>query len=95
MVQAWAVEPPPPELLKRGLAIVISEVRRDPLSPLARVKTTSRADVVYARIEASRRGADDAVFLTIDGHLAAATTASCSSSTKLGSPPRRSSAASS
>jgi branched-chain amino acid aminotransferase len=75
-VQAWAVEPPSPELLAKGLAVVISEVRRDPLSPLARVKTTSRAEFVYARIEAERRGGDDAVFLTTDGHLAEASTAS-------------------
>jgi len=76
LVQAWRVTPPPPELLERGLHLVISSVRRDPLSPLATVKTTSRADFVYARLEARRRGADDALFLTTDGHLAEATSAS-------------------
>jgi branched-chain amino acid aminotransferase len=39
------------------------------------LKTTSRADHVYARLEAKRAGADDAVFLTTDGHLSEATTA--------------------
>ena len=39
------------------------------------LKTTSRADYVYARLEARRAGADDALFLTIDGHLSEATTA--------------------
>jgi branched-chain amino acid aminotransferase len=39
------------------------------------LKTTSRADYVYARLEARRAGADDAIFLTIDGHLSEATSA--------------------
>jgi branched-subunit amino acid aminotransferase/4-amino-4-deoxychorismate lyase len=56
--------------------LAISQVRRDPTSPLATVKTTSRAEFVYAQIEAHQRGADDALFLTTDGHLAEATSAS-------------------
>jgi len=76
VVQAWRVDPPPPGLVDKGLQLVISSVRRDPASPLARVKTTSRAEFVYARLEARRRGADDALFLTTDGHLAEATSAS-------------------
>jgi len=75
VIQAWPVDPPP-ELLSRGLRLVISAVRRDPASPLARVKTTSRAEFVYAQLEARRRGGDDALFLTTDGHLAEATSAS-------------------
>jgi len=76
VVQAWLVDPPPPELFSRGLALAISGVRRDPASPLATVKTTSRAEFVYAQLEAHRRGADDALFQTTDGHLAEATSAS-------------------
>ncbi len=76
VVQAWPVTPPAPELLARGLHLAISAVRRDPSSPLAAVKTTSRAESVFARLEARRRGADDALFLTLDGHLAEATSAS-------------------
>lgn len=76
VVQAWPVSPPPPELLSRGLHLAISRIRRDPHSPLASVKTTSRAEFVYARLEARRAAADDALFLTIDGHLAEATSAS-------------------
>jgi branched-subunit amino acid aminotransferase/4-amino-4-deoxychorismate lyase len=75
VVQAWRVDPPP-ELLGRGLRLAISKVRRDPASPLATVKTTSRAEFVYAQLEARRRGADDALFLTTDGHLAEASSAS-------------------
>jgi branched-subunit amino acid aminotransferase/4-amino-4-deoxychorismate lyase len=76
VVQAWPADPPPPELLDRGLHLTISAVRRDPLSPLATVKTTSRAEFVYARLEARRRVADDSLFTTTDGHLAEATSAS-------------------
>ena len=50
-------------------------MRRDPASPLAALKTTSRADYVYARLEARRAGADDALFLTTDGRLSEATSA--------------------
>jgi branched-subunit amino acid aminotransferase/4-amino-4-deoxychorismate lyase len=39
------------------------------------LKTTSRADYVHSRIEARAAGADDALFLTIDGYVSEATSA--------------------
>jgi branched-chain amino acid aminotransferase len=75
VIQAWRVAPPPAGHLEDGLHLAISSVRRDPESPLSALKTTSRADYVYARLEARRAGADDALFLTIDGHLSEATSA--------------------
>ena len=75
VIQAWPVAPPPAGHLERGLQLVSSTVRRDPMSPIAALKTTSRADYVYARLEARRAGADDALFLTIDGRLSEATSA--------------------
>jgi branched-chain amino acid aminotransferase len=75
VVQAWPVTPPPAGHIERGIRLVTSQVRRDPSSPLGSLKTTSRADHVYAKLEAKRAGADDALFLTIDGHLSEATTA--------------------
>jgi len=74
-IQAWPVVPPAPGHLATGLHLVASAVRRDPENPLATLKTTSRADYVHARLEARRAGADDALFLTIDGHLSEATSA--------------------
>ena len=74
-IQAWPYAPPPDELLERGVRAIPSTVRRDPASPLAGVKSTSRADYVYARIEAARAGVDDALFLTIDGVLSEGTSA--------------------
>jgi branched-chain amino acid aminotransferase len=75
VIQAWPITPPPAGHLERGLRLVPSSVRRDPTNPLAALKTTSRVDYVYARLEARHAGADDALFLTIDGHLSEATTA--------------------
>ena len=74
-IQAWPVVPPPADHLERGLHLVASAVRRDPANPLATLKTTSRADYVYARLEARRAGGDDGLFLTVDGFLSEGTTA--------------------
>ena len=75
VIQAWPVVPAPDAHLERGLHLVASAVRRDPQSPLATLKTTSRAEYVYARLEARRAGADDALFLTVDDHLSEGTSA--------------------
>jgi branched-chain amino acid aminotransferase len=75
VIQAWPVVPPPAGHLEHGLHVITSAVRRDPENPLAALKTTSRADYVFARMEARRAGADDALFLTTDGYLSEATTA--------------------
>jgi branched-chain amino acid aminotransferase len=75
VVQAWPVVPAPADHLERGLHLIASSVRRDPENPLSSLKTTSRADYVFARLEARRAGADDALFLTIDGFISEATTA--------------------
>ena len=74
-IQAWPVVPAPRSHLERGLHLVASAVRRDPANPLVSLKTTSRADYVYARLEARRSGADDALFLTTNGYLSEGTTA--------------------
>jgi branched-chain amino acid aminotransferase len=75
VVQAWPVPPTPASHLEQGLHLVPSTIRRDPENPLNALKTTSRADYVYARIEARTAGADDALFLTIDGYVSEATSA--------------------
>jgi branched-chain amino acid aminotransferase len=75
VIQAWPVIAAPASHLEQGLHLVPSRVRRDPQNPLATLKTTSRAEYVYARLEARRAGADDALFLTIDDHLSESTSA--------------------
>ncbi len=90
VIQAWPYAPPPQDLLERGVRAVPSAVRRDPRSPLAGIKSTSRADYVYARLEAARAGVDDALFLTTDGALSEGTTANLwiVSGRRLTTPPR-------
>jgi len=75
VIQVWPVVAAPPAHLADGLRLVASRVRRDPQDPLAALKTTSRAEYVYARLEARRAGADDALFLTIDDDLSESTSA--------------------
>lgn len=74
-IQAWPFAPPSAELLERGIRATIATLRRDPSSPLAGVKSTSRAESVHAKLEASRRGADDALMLTLAGEISEATSA--------------------
>jgi branched-chain amino acid aminotransferase len=74
-IQCWPHVPTSADLLARGVRAVTSSIRRDPGSPLRGVKTTSRADHVYAKLEATRAGADDALFLTLGGTLSEATAA--------------------
>jgi len=74
-VQAWPHVATDPRLLERGVRAVTATGRRDPSSPLASVKTTSRADHVHAKLEAELAGADDALVLTLAGEIAEATSA--------------------
>ncbi len=73
-IQAWPFSPPSASTLAEGLRLVTSVIRRDPSSPISGIKTTSRAELVYARLEAERAGAHDAIFLTTDGRMTEATT---------------------
>ena len=75
VIQAWPFTPPAARALEQGERFITSAVRRDADSPIAGIKSTSRAELVYARVEAERAGADDAIFLTTDGRITEATTA--------------------
>ncbi len=73
-IQAWPFTPPSGRVIDEGERMITSIVRRDPSSPISGIKSTSRAELVYARLEAARAGVDDAIFLTTDGRIAEATT---------------------
>ncbi len=73
-IQVWPFVPPEERFLRQGKKFVTSCVHRDPSSPISAIKSTSRAELVYARIEAEKAGADDALFVTVGGCLTEATT---------------------
>jgi branched-subunit amino acid aminotransferase/4-amino-4-deoxychorismate lyase len=73
-IQVWPYVPPAARALEQGERFITSRIHRDADSPISGIKTTSRAELVYARIEAERAGADDAIFLTTDGRVTEATT---------------------
>ena len=73
-IQAWPYQPPSARSIAEGERLITSAVRRVADSPISGLKTTSRVELVFARIEAERAGADDAIFLTTDGRLTEATT---------------------
>jgi branched-chain amino acid aminotransferase len=75
VIQCEPFAPPPAEVLDRGLRVIVSTVVHDPASPLAGVKSTSRADSIMARLEADRAGAHDAIYATPDGALTEGTIA--------------------
>lgn len=66
---------PLPPALGPARAVVAQGVRRNPHSPLARIKALSYLDNVLARIEAEERGADDAIMLNTEGRVAETTIA--------------------
>jgi branched-chain amino acid aminotransferase len=67
----------PEERYERGYRAVVSRVRRNPTSPLSRIKSCNYLDSVLAGMEAARQGADEALLLATSGELA------CGSSSNL------------
>jgi branched-chain amino acid aminotransferase len=67
----------PDERYGRGYRAAVSRIRRNPTSPLSRIKSCNYLDSVLARMEAARHGADEALLLATSGELA------CGSSSNL------------
>jgi len=59
----------------RPVSLATVGLRRNPTSPVARLKTLAYLDNVLARREARAAGADDALMLNTDGHIACAAAA--------------------
>jgi branched-subunit amino acid aminotransferase/4-amino-4-deoxychorismate lyase len=89
VIQASPFAPPPDRVLEHGLRVVVSSIHHDPASPLAGVKSTSRADSIFARLEAARAGADDALYPTPAGTISEGTTANLFiiAGTRIATPP--------
>jgi branched-chain amino acid aminotransferase len=59
----------PPEWFEQGLRATLSRIIKNERSPLCRVKSTSYAEHVLARLEAVERKTDEALMLNTQGHL--------------------------
>jgi branched-chain amino acid aminotransferase len=62
-------------LFAKEVRLVISAISRNPGSPSSRLKTLGYLDHVLAARDAAERGADDALFLNVAGHVACTTIA--------------------
>ena len=64
----------PPEVYERGLRCIISGITRNhPNSTSPRVKSLNYLNNVMAKLEARDAGADEAIMLNLDGHVAECT----------------------
>ncbi len=62
--------PYPPEWYGKGIEVVVSKVGRSADSPVWRLKVLSYLESLWAREEARKRGAQEALFLNTNGHVA-------------------------
>ncbi len=62
--------PYPAELYKKGLSVFISSVRRNENSPLSRIKSINYLNNIAARMEAQKKGYNDAILLNNKGKIA-------------------------
>jgi branched-chain amino acid aminotransferase len=60
----------PEERYERGYRAAVSRIRRNPTSPVSRIKSCNYLDSVLARMEATRLGADEALLFSTTGELA-------------------------
>jgi len=64
----------PPEVYERGLHCVFASLARNhPNTTSARVKSLNYLNNIMAKAEAKEAGADEAIILTIDGHISECT----------------------
>jgi branched-chain amino acid aminotransferase len=72
LILAQKYTPYPQSVYEKGLRAVVSSIRRNSQSPLARLKSASYLESMLARQEARRAGAEEAVCLNDKGFLAEA-----------------------
>jgi branched-chain amino acid aminotransferase len=75
LVTAIPAAAPSRETYEKGYSAIISPIRRNSTSPLARLKALGFAEQLLARQQARQKGADEALFLNESGMLACASTA--------------------
>lgn len=69
-VYVRALKPYPKGWYRKGVKVVVSKVRRSADSPVLRHKALSYLESLWAREEARKRGAQEALFLNTNGHIA-------------------------
>lgn len=74
LVAARGFTPLPAQKYERGFKAVLSSLRRDSLSPLSRLKSSSYINNILARMEAKAAGCDEAVVLNEKGCIAEGST---------------------
>ncbi|MBI3922657.1 MAG: aminotransferase class IV family protein, partial [Armatimonadetes bacterium] len=62
----------PPEYYVKGVRAVITSARRNETSPLSRIKSLNFLDKLLARRGARSAGAEEALFLNVEGNVAEA-----------------------
>lgn len=73
VIRAYPFAAPPLERYLHGARAIVSRIRRNETSPTSMIPSGSGLDAVLARVEADRQGADEAIFLNTQGHVACAT----------------------
>ena len=63
----------PEDRYRRGFTAIVSSIRRNETSPLGFIKSCNYLDAVLARLEAARRGTDEALLLNGAGAMACGT----------------------
>ncbi len=74
LVSAEPLDIPPPEVYRDGICAAVVSVRRNSLSPLSGIKSTSFLDSLIAHSEALSLGANEAILLNERGLLAEGST---------------------
>ena len=75
LIQARPATDHPAAMYERGMAAIVSGVRRNETSPLSRVKSLNCLDSVMSREQAVKVGADTGLLLNTHGNVAEASTA--------------------
>lgn len=73
IIQTHPFHPHPEEAYKQGVRLIISTYRRSTTCPLSRHKTANFLTGIMARQEATKREAQDALFLNTEGQVCEAT----------------------
>ncbi len=69
VIESRPFKPYPDELYKSGIRLIVSDYRRSTSNPLIRHKTANFLANILARVEASKKDNQDALFLNTDGDV--------------------------